>query len=828
MKRVVIIIIVNFFFHQVFAQPRQQLTSSEILQGIKKLNVVGSVLYIAAHPDDENTRFLTYLSKEKKLRTGYLSITRGDGGQNLVGKEQAELLGVIRTQELLAARRIDGAEQFFTRANDFGYSKNPEETFKIWNKDTILSDMVWIIRNFKPDMIICRFPTTGEGGHGHHTASAILALEAFDAAADPSRFSWQLKFSDTWKTKSVFWNSFNPGNNPPPTDQLKLDVGGFNSLLGKSYGEIAAESRSMHKSQGFGSAKTRGSQIEYFKQLRGDSVKSDLFENVDLTWKRLGDPGNISGKINECIRNFNPEIPSKSIPELKLIHAALKNIPENDSYKLEWKKKKLKEVESLIVDCAGLWVEAFADSYSGIPGRKIEITTQAINRSEALINLKHIEWSATSDTTATIPLLKNILNTYKRTILLDEKITYSNPYWLNESHNEGYFTVRDPQLILKPENPPAYIVSFDAEVEGLQLRIERPLMYKSADPIKGEIYRPFEVLPAVSINFSARSFAFGQGTNTKIVLNVTSHIDSANGKVMIRIPEGWKAVPSEFSFDNLKKNDQRVLETIVTAPSETSQGYISAEILLDNKKISLGIYRIDYDHIPSQFMLTEARAKLNSFDIKFGGRNVGYIPGAGDEVAECLTQFGYNVTILNDEMLAKTNLSSFDAIVTGIRAYNTNEWLPNHSERLLSYIREGGNFIMQYNTNSRVGPLISKISPYPFNISRERVTDENAEVRFVNGSHSALNYPNKISSDDFKGWRQERGIYFASDLDSAYEKVLSMNDPGEKPNEGSLIVARYGKGNFVYSGIVFFRELPAGVPGAYKLFVNLLSLPKNK
>ena len=361
MKRIIFYFLILFFPACLLGQAQQQLSSSEILQSIKKLNVLGSVLYIAAHPDDENTRLLTYLSKERKLRTGYLSITRGDGGQNLVGKEQAELLGIIRTQELLAARRIDGAEQFFTRANDFGYSKNPEETFQIWKKDTILSDMVWIIRNFKPDIIICRFPTTGEGGHGHHTASALLAVEAFNAAADPTRFAWQLKLVDPWMTKRIFWNTFNFGStNTTSSDQIQLDVGGFNVLLGKGYGEIAAESRSMHKSQGFGSAKNRGSQIEYFKQLQGDTIKKDLFENIDLTWDRLGNPGELTKKINECIIAFDPEIPSKSIPALKLIHSAVINISETDKNMLQWKKRKLKELETIFINCSGLWIEAFS------------------------------------------------------------------------------------------------------------------------------------------------------------------------------------------------------------------------------------------------------------------------------------------------------------------------------------------------------------------------------------------------------------------------------------------------------------------------------------
>lgn len=828
MKRIFLVFLITLLTKGIFAQSQPPLSSSEILQGIKKLNVVGSVLYIAAHPDDENTRLLTYLSKEKKLRTGYLSLTRGDGGQNLVGKEQAELLGIIRTQELLAARRIDGAEQFFSRANDFGYSKSPEETFNFWNKDTILSDVVWIIRNFKPDILICRFPTTGEGGHGHHTASAILASEAYEAAADPTRFAWQLKFVDTWQVKRVFWNTFNFGTtNTTSPDQIQVDVGGYNSLLGKSYGEIAAESRSMHKSQGFGSARSRGNQTEFFKLIKGDSVKADLFEKIDQTWNRIGNETNLIDKINDCIENFNPESPDKSISGLKEIHELLKGLPEKSKYVSAWKNQKLKETENLILSCAGIWIETASANYSGIPGKKTDITLQAINRSDANVKINSIVYSSNSDTIAEIPLKKNQLNTYKRSIVLDKNTPYSDPYWLKTNHAEGFFNVKDPVMLLQPENSAAYSVQIKINVEGLDLTLNKPLVYKSTDPIKGEVYRPFEVLPAIAADFSAKAFMFLNGKSSKIQLTVTANEDSVKGKVKLNFPEGWKAEPSEFTVEIAAKNNSRTIESTITPPSGSSNGVITATVFSNGDSSSYGIKRMEYDHIPFQFMLTESKSKLISTDIKLAGTNIGYIPGAGDEVAECLIQIGYNVTILSDEILSKINLTSFDAIVTGIRAYNTNDWLQNHNQKLLDYIKQGGNFIVQYNTNNRIGPLISKISPYPFNISRERVTDENAEIRFNEPLSTTLNFPNKITQDDFKGWKQERGIYFASDADPAYQKVLSMNDPGEKSNEGSLIVAKYGKGNFVYTGLVFFRELPAGIPGAYRLFVNLLSIPKN-
>ncbi|MEO8148639.1 MAG: PIG-L family deacetylase, partial [Bacteroidia bacterium] len=481
------------------AQQSQQLNSAEILQALKKLNTVGSVLYIAAHPDDENTRLLGYFSKEKNLRTGYLSITRGDGGQNLIGKEQGELLGLIRTQELLAARRTDGAEQFFTRANDFGYSKNPEETFAIWNKDSILSDVVWTIRKFKPDVIICRFPTTGEGGHGHHTASAILALEAFDAAADPKRFPQQLAYTQVWQAKRIFWNTFNfGGTNTTAPDQLKIDVGVFNPLLGKGYGEIAAESRSMHKSQGFGSAKTRGSSIEYFKQLKGDSVKTDVFEGIDESWKRFTSTAKLQLLTEACINKFDAQHPEKIIPDLLAVYKQLQQLNESDASIKYWKQQKLKETETLLLNCSGLWLEASVTDYIGIPGDSINITTQIINRNSADVKLNKITFLNT-DTTTKLGLKNNELLSFNHKEKLPLNLPYSNPYWLNEKHDPGIYTVRDPLLIGKPENDAAAVVAFDIEINGTPFTIKRGLVYKFTDPVKGEVYRPFEVLPPATV-----------------------------------------------------------------------------------------------------------------------------------------------------------------------------------------------------------------------------------------------------------------------------------------------------------------------------------------
>lgn len=812
------------------AQQSRQPDASEILLALKKLNTVGSVLFIAAHPDDENTRLLAYLAKEKNLRTGYLSITRGDGGQNLVGKEQGDMLGLIRTQELLAARKIDGAEQFFTRANDFGYSKNPDETMTFWNKDSILSDVVWVIRNFKPDVIICRFPPTAEGGHGHHTASTILAMESFDAAADVNKFKQQLTSTEVWKATCLFWNTFNFGStNTTSPEQLQVDVGVFNPLLGKSYGEISAESRTMHKSQGFGSAKTRGSMIEYFKQLKGDSVKT-LFEGIDQSWNRLAGGSAVEKLIDACIKKYNAQSPEKIIPDLITVYKQIQSLPSGKSETAFWKQQKLKETESLILSCSGLWMEAYAVDFIGIPGKEINITAQLVNRNNTNVKLNRITFFGQTDTLVNTSVKHNELITVKHNEILPAGTSFSNPYWLNEKHEAGIFTVNDLSLIGKPEKDNGATVVFHVEINGLAFQIVRELTYKSTDPVKGEVYRPFEILPPATVNISEKIFMFGDKNPKTIQFIVKANTANVEGTIEATVSTGWNLQMKNKDFKLNDKGDEIMLEATVSPSEINSAGKLNASLHINgtSKNVySKSIARIEHDHIPYQFILSDAEAKLINVEIKKAGTNIGYIPGAGDEIPACLKQIGYRVTTLTDDMLANENLSAYDAIVTGIRAYNTNERLQVFYNKLMEYVANGGNLIVQYNTNNRIGPVLAKIAPYPFTISRDRVTDETAEVRMINTSHAALNFPNKITAKDFEGWIQERGIYFAGERDSVYQSIVSMNDAGEKPLDGSLIIVKHGKGNFVYTGIVFFRELPAGIPGAYRLFVNLLGLPRN-
>ncbi len=811
------------------AQPQKTMSAAEIQLALKKLIMVGSVLYVAAHPDDENTRLLGYFANEKYLRTAYLSMNRGDGGQNLIGTEQGELMGLIRTQELLAARRIDGAEQFFTRSNDFGFSKGPEETFRIWGHDSILADVVWIIRLFKPDVIITRFPTTGEGGHGHHTSSAILAGEAFTAAADTNRFKEQLKYVDVWQAKSLYWNTFNFGSgaNTIDTNQLKLDVGVYNPLLGKGYGELAAESRSMHKSQGFGVPKQRGKQLEYFKFIKGDSSNTNLFAGIDQTWKRVDGGDKLASLLEQAYKDFLADKPEKSLPILIKAYNQMKGMKEG-----YWKTQKMKELTDVILACGGIWMEADADDYSVVPGKQLKITANIINRSDSPFKLEKISYGGEKNRSIDSSMVKNHLFSITDSIIISHKADYSTPYWLEKKHGIGMYNVNDQNLIGRPENFPSETVQFKLICGDLKLELTRQVIYKWTDPVDGEKYRPLEVCPPVTANIELANYMFTNNQSKQIKVTLKSNTNDANGTIKFNLSNNeWKVEPSSIPFNMKKKGEETTITFTVKAPvffTTSINDAITAKVALDinNATYSKSIIRVNYPHIPIQTLFPEAEAKLIPLYIEKKGKYIGYIPGAGDEIPQCLKQIGYDVVTLSEDMVLNQSLNNYDAIVVGIRAFNTNERIQYYHKSLMDYVNNGGNLVVQYNTNNFLSSVKGDIGPYPFKISRDRVTVEEAEMKFDNPAHILLNSPNKISQKDFDGWIQERGLYFANEWDSQYETIFSCNDPNEKPSKGSTLVAKYGKGYFIYTGLSFFRELPAGVPGAYRLFVNMISIGK--
>ena len=810
-----------------FSQPIKPMPTGEILLNLKKLNVVGSALYMAAHPDDENTIMLSWLAKERKVRTSYLSVTRGDGGQNLVGSELSDLLGLIRTQELLAARAIDGPEQYFTRANDFGFSKNTDETMQIWGKDAVLGDVVWRIRNLRPDVIICRFPPDARAGHGNHSASAVLAEEAFKISGDPTKYPEQLKYVKPWQAKRVVWNTFNFGTvaqtqKPAEKDWIQVDIGAYNPLLGKSYNEIAAESRSQHKSQGFGVPRGRGSRPEYFVHKFGERADKDVFDGVDITWNRVKGGKEIEMVINEAIKNFNPDIPSTIVPTLVKAYQLVINL--EDEY---WKTQKKKELENLIIACAGLYFEANPNEYAAASGEKINVSTTLIKRSDLPITLNKIRLMGLGkDTTMKTELVNNELQRITFFVEIPKGQPFTQPYWLAEKKmGKGMYRVDTQELIGLPEKPADLQAEFSFTISNQPITFSTPVIYKYTDETRGELYRSFEIRPEISANISDKVYVFADNQAKEVEVTLKSAKANVSGSVNLDLPNGWKSVPASIDFNLVNKYQEQKVIFYVTPSSKDSEGQIKVVAKTANGTFDRGILTVAYDHIPPQTLFPISEAKVVKLNIKFKGKNIGYIAGAGDEVPAALRQIGYNVTMLTEKEFNE-DLSKFDAIVVGVRAYNTEERLKFYQKKLMEYVEKGGNMVVQYQVNNNLQKMDGGMGPFPFKVSRERVTVEEAEIRFLKPESPLLNSPNKITSKDFDNWIQERGLYFANEWDPKFETILSSNDPNEKPLDGGLLYTKYGKGNYIFTGYAFFRQLPAGVSGAYRLFANLISVGK--
>jgi LmbE family N-acetylglucosaminyl deacetylase len=742
-----------------------QNNSAAIFSQLKQMEVLGSVLYIAAHPDDENNAFLPYLTKERRYRTAYLSLTRGDGGQNLIGKEQGIELGLIRTQELLAARMQDGAEQYFSTAYEFGYSKSAKEALAIWDHQKVLSDVVWVIRKFQPDIIITRFPGDARAGHGHHAASSIIAQEAYTAAADPNMFPEQFKYGvQPWKAKRILWNTFNFGTvNTTNDNQLKIEVGGYNPTIGKSYGEIGAEARTMHKSQGEGRPRRRGSYFEFFQHLNGDTAKMDIMDGVNTSWSRLNAP-KIQSSIQQIISTYKIDQPATIVPSLVQLYQQVKSLPES-----QWKNYQLNLIQTTIESASGLLVEATTTKQQVVPEGDLAIQVLVNQRSNVNTSLEKIQFLSAQtnikDSLLNIKLANNQNQQFTYAFKVPTSQTISQPYWLINPKTEGMFVVQDQTMVGKAENDPSFSILLQYTIEGQLFQKQYPVQYKYVDLTKGDVYQPIVVLPKKEV---------------------------AAVKAVVLMP------------------------TTSNAPSP---------------KFDQGIFHktIQYDHIPAQTYFQDASIQVVKVDIKKQGQKVGYIDGAGDAIPEALEQLGYEVVYLKESDLTPAHLKGLDAIVVGIRAFNMYAYLSDKQAVLNEYIANGGNLIVQYLKSNQVGTQNIKVGPYPFTVnSGRRVTEENTDVTFVLPNHSVLNFPNKISAQDFNNWVQERSTYQAENIDTRFQTPLQMSDTGEAPSMGSLLIAPFGKGNFAYVSLALFRQLPAGNPGAYKLFANLLSLPKNQ
>ncbi|HVN06573.1 MAG TPA: PIG-L family deacetylase [Bryobacteraceae bacterium] len=795
-----------------------------IEQSLKKLTVLGSVLMIAAHPDDENTAILAYYARGRHMRTGYLSLTRGEGGQNLIGPEQGDLLGLIRSHELLAARQIDGAEQFFTRAIDFGYTKTPQETFEKWGHELVLSDVVWVIRRFRPDVVILRFSGTPRDGHGQHQVSAIVGKEAFFAAADPNRFPEQLKYVQPWKARRLLFNSFSftkqqEKDAAATPGRIEVDLGDYNPVLGASYSQIAGMSRSMHRSQGMGAPQRPGPSRNFLVPIAGDPPKNDAFDGIDTSWSRVPGGDEIGRILADAVKGFEPDHPERTIPLLLKAHPLIAAIHDS------WAEEKLKELHEAIALCSGLWLDANADRYDVLPGSKVTVSYTALNRSPFPMALDGLTLEGMGGEVHADTLHTALNSNQPVNAQIEDKVPedqpYSQPFWLREPRKGDTYTISDQRLIGLPDDPPLLRLHFQIVAGGEELDLVRPIRHRYIDRVEGEQTRALTVVPPVALNLPQDMVLFPNGAPRTVDISVRADEPKAQGKVQLTLDPGWTAAPETRPFEQAEAGQQQPLSfEIKPGPGPDPPAELHAVAHVGNRDIGVGMLVISHPPLPPLTVFPPAVVKLVRADVRVTARKVGYVMGAGDEMPDAIRQLGCQVTLLTASDLEQGDLSEFDAIVTGVRAYNTRADLRANLPRLLDYARNGGTLIDQYNvTDNNLVPM----GPYPFKISHDRVSVEEAPVEFTNLNNPLLSTPNEITQKDFDGWIQERGLYFASEWDPRYQTVLSSHDPGEKPLAGGMLYTRYGKGVYIFSGYSWFRELPAGVPGAYRFFANMLS-----
>lgn len=796
-----------------FAQAPQKLNAVEIYEQVQKLNFLGKVLYVAAHPDDENTKLITYFSNYYHAQTAYLSLTRGDGGQNLIGTELREKLGAIRTQELLSARRIDGGEQFFTRANDFGFSKEPNETFSIWNKNEVMEDVIQVIETFRPDIIINRFSHNTPGTtHGHHTASAMLSLEAYDLVKHQPK---RIFFNTSW----WFYGSQEAFDAADKSKLLAINSNVYYPLKGKSNNEIAALSRSQHKCQGFGTLGSRGDETEYLELLKGDlPSNTNLFEGIDTSWNRVKGGNEIGNILYEIEKNFNFGNPSVHIPNLIKAYDLIQNLEDS-----HWKNSKSKQIIKIIEACSGLFMEAVADTETTTKDSNFNINIEVINRSQSNAKLISVKALQLPLETKNAVLKNNEKTSFQlKNVVIGETVDYSNLFWLKEKQTEGMYRVSDKAIRILPEISSNFPVVFTIEIEGKTIEFVKNICYKFNNPDDGETYVPFTVLPDVTTKIEPEVIIFN-GTQTKeITVSVKAHKANAKGVLSLNIPTDWKVNPKEIPFEITTKNEEKKFMFTLYPTKPEIATKLSAKAQIGNQTFDNKLITIQYPHIPKQTILVPSESKLVKLDIEIKGKNIGYIMGAGDEVNKNLEHLGFKVSTIHPNEISTEKLQQYDAVILGIRAFNVVEELKYKNKILFQYVENGGNLIVQYNTTNNL--ITKEIAPYNLELSGDRVTDENAKVTFVTPTHKVLNQPNKITEKDFTGWVQEQGLYYPNKWSSEFIPILASNDEGESSKTGGLVIAKFGKGNYIYTGLSFFRELPEGVSGAYRLFANMIAL----
>ncbi|MEZ4271085.1 MAG: PIG-L family deacetylase [Myxococcota bacterium] len=800
--------------------------SARLFHEINKVDHLPRVLFVAAHPDDENTQLIAYLSAVRRIDIAYLSLTRGSGGQNMIGAEQGDLLGIIRSQELLRARRTDGGRQFFTRARDFGFSKTLDETLKVWGPQEVLGDVVRIIRLFRPDVVITRFPEEGQT-HGHHLASARLARLAFAAAADPKQFPEQLESLSVWQAKRLLYNVPNwigerGGDNQA---DFSIDVGQFVPTLGLTTAELAAHSRSMHRSQGFGRGAVHGELTESFRNIGGDAAKTDLLEGLP---QRLRDvPGGLkaSAALERAQKALQPDAPWKAVDSLIAAYHALEDLRDADL-----RARKKAELTVCLVHALGLHLDLTSPILQGVLGQAVELELSAVNRGPLQVSL------TSSNIGGEVRPLNVALPPGKLVqVAVQAKLPtapmVSTPYWLRQPGGEGIFTITDPEQMAWPIGQ----APLSAEVtlglpQGLSLTVDLTVRHLAVDKVLGERAAPFQVVPAVVLQPTSDVLLLPGKEPQVWWVDVIGKRLGQQTTITLQAPEGWSVQPPAVELMFSQGHERHRIGFEISAPPGAASAQLTPYVqsaVGTTPTPALREDAIDYPHLPPMTVLRPFQLRAAPLQIAPLARRIAYIMGSGDKVPEVLRQLGIPIEELDDATLRSGDLGIYDVIVMGVRALNVREAALNNHERLMNYVAAGGHLVVQYNTNAWYSLLDAPVGPFPLLITRARVTDETAPVEFLLPKHPLVTQPHRLEAADFDGWVQERGLYFAGEWDPRYEVLFSMADAGETAERGSLLVGHHGKGTFIYTGLAFFRQLPAGVPGATRLFLNLLAYPKN-
>ncbi len=817
---------------------------------LRKLGTTKRVLMVGAHPDDEDTQLLARFALEEGADVAYLSLTRGEGGQNGIGPELGEGLGLLRTEELLAARRVDGAEQFFTRAYDFGFSKSAEEAYAHWPREALLDDVVRVVRLYRPDVIVTVFSGTPRDGHGQHQVSALLAHEAVAAAADPARFPGQLAEGlRPWQTARLYQSM--RGNAENAT--VRVSIGDLDPLIGRSPFQLAMASRSRHRSQDMGRPELPGPRWGTLRRVlpQAGGPEASVWTGTDTTLAAAAGSGSTAARglaeyqrqVEALRASYNPLAPDALARGLAQALATLRQaraaIPASNGTAdlVRAIDIEMGQVESALADAAGLVVDALVDDARIAPGQSVGLAYTVWNGGGQTVRVDSVHavvpggWQVTDTTPQPAQVAAGTL--------LSRGLDLRVPA---DAHpTEAYFlrAPRDGDLYRWPQDEPALGRPFEAApvavrafvtVDGVPIQVTREAQFREVDLRQGELRRPVMVVPAVSVLLQPAARVLSTAAPRPIAYTVrlaSQAPDGIAGTLRLELPAGWRAEPASVPVRFAKEGELREVRFAVTAPSGVRTGDVPVTAVFqaeDGARYGRGAQLIDYPHVRARPLYREARSVVRAFDVRVPqGLRVAYIEGAGEEGPGFLANLGITPALLDAEDLAEGDLDGYDVIVAGSRAYEVRTDLMAHNQRLLDYVERGGTFIVQYNKYEIVE---GRFTPYPITMARPhgRVTDENAPVRVLDPAHAVFTAPNRITDADWAGWVQERGLYFADTWNAAYTPLLEMGDPGETPLQGGLLIAKHGRGTYVYTGLAFFRQFPDGVPGAYRLFANLLAL----